>query len=39
MSDKIRIIMQTSDNGNYESVTFTEDFDTSLEDFKNPQSD
>lgn len=36
---KTRIIMQTSANGEYESVTFTEDFETPLEDFKNPQSD
>ena len=36
---KTRIIMQTSENGAYESVTFSEDFETPLEDFKNPQSD
>jgi hypothetical protein len=36
---KVRIIMQTSENGEYESVTFSVDFETPLSDFKNPQSD
>ena len=36
---KMRVIMQTSENGTYESVTFSEDFETPLDDFKNPRSD
>jgi hypothetical protein len=35
---KYRIIMQTSENGDFEAVCFTEDFDTPLDDFKFPQS-
>ena len=36
---KTRIIVQSSENGTYESVTFSEDFETPLDEFKNPQSD
>jgi hypothetical protein len=36
---KYRIITQTSENGNFEAVLFTEDFDAPLDDFKFPQSD
>lgn len=36
---KYRIITQTSANGNFEAVMFTEDYDTPLSDFKYSQSD
>lgn len=36
---KYRIIMQTSKNGDFEAVMFTDDYDTPLDDFKFPQSD
>lgn len=35
----LRLIMQTSNSGDYESVLFTEDFETALEDFRNPKSE
>ena len=33
---RIRLIIQSNDNGNREFVTFTEEFDTPVDDFKFP---
>jgi len=35
---KIRVIMQTSEDGEFEAVIFTDDFKSKLTEFKYPQS-